>query len=189
LSNDSFHGNGDNRARVAAARTAAERLGIPIGEICIAAPGDEAGAQAVGQLPPGVSSVMCRGRAAVELAARMPQLPWDAFDECPHEDLYDPGRVHVDAFGHVHLCQGISIGNVFQTPLRDICEKFIPDEHPIAGPLLHGGPTELARRHGFAHRERYADACHLCYEARAALRERFPETLAPRQMYGVVTGD
>ena len=30
----------------------------------------------------------------------------------------------------------------------------------------------------------YVDACHLCYEARCALRERFPEHLAPLYVYG-----
>jgi len=29
------------------------------------------------------------------------------------------------------------------------------------------------------------DACHLCYRTRQALLERFPEYLAPRQVYGL----
>ena len=33
--------------------------------------------------------------------------------------------------------------------------------------------------------ERYADACHLCYESCRALRGQFPEVLLPDQMYGV----
>jgi hypothetical protein len=32
---------------------------------------------------------------------------------------------------------------------------------------------------------RYADACHLCYAARAALRRHYPGILAPDQSYGV----
>jgi hypothetical protein len=36
-----------------------------------------------------------------------------------------------------------------------------------------------------SHEESYADACHLCYQARCALRARFPEILTPDQMYGV----
>jgi hypothetical protein len=36
------------------------------------------------------------------------------------------------------------------------------------------------------HSDFYADACHLCYEARITLRERFPQVLKPDQMYGVM---
>jgi hypothetical protein len=110
------------------------------------------------------------------------------FTECPHEDLREPGRVHVDPFGEIHICQGISLGNVLQssTPLREICETYDPDTHPITGPLLAGGPAELVRRFESPHDEAYADACHLCYETRRSLRERFPGILRPDQMYGVI---
>ena len=76
------------------------------------------------------------------------------------------------------------MGNLFESPLREICEAWDPDAHPITGPLLAGGPVELARRHGIPMADRYADACHLCYETRAALRDRFPKELGPVQMYG-----
>jgi hypothetical protein len=59
-----------------------------------------------------------------------------------------------------------------------------PDAHPVIGPLLAGGPAELARRYGLTPKEGYADACHLCYETRLALCERFPDVLTPDQMYG-----
>jgi hypothetical protein len=36
--------------------------------------------------------------------------------------------------------------------------------------------------------ESYADACHLCYETRLELRERFADILMPDQMYAVVEG-
>ena len=92
----------------------------------------------------------------------------------------------MDPFGNLHICQGISIGNLFRTPLKEICETYHPDSHPIAGPLLEGGPAELVRRYGLSHGAAYADACHLCYEARRALRDRFPEILGPDQMYGAL---
>jgi hypothetical protein len=38
--------------------------------------------------------------------------------------------------------------------------------------------------YGLPHGSGYADACHLCYEARTALRARMPEILGPGQMYG-----
>ena len=127
---------------------------------------------------------MYRGRAAVKLSGRARQHPWSEFTACPHEDLREPGRVHVDPLGNLHICQGIIIGNVFQTPLKEICARFNPDAHPITGPLLRGGPIRLVEQYGLAHRAAYADACHLCYEARRDLRERFQEILAPDQVYG-----
>ena len=131
---------------------------------------------------------MYRGRAVEKLAARAGRRPWIDFATCPYEDLREPGRVHVDPLGYVHICQGISLGNLFQTPLEEICASYDPDRHPITGPLLEGGPAELVRRTGLPHAEGYADACHLCYEARRSLRGRFPEILAPDQMYGAVDG-
>ena len=128
---------------------------------------------------------MYRGRAAEKLSGRARQHPWSQFTSCPHEDLRDPGRVHVDPLGNLHLCQGIVIGNLFQTPLKEICERYDPDGHPICGPLLRGGPIELVRCYGLSHHETYADACHLCYEARRDLRDRFPAVLTPDQVYGI----
>jgi hypothetical protein len=128
---------------------------------------------------------MYRGRAAHKLVHLVAQHPWTEFRECPYEDLREPGRVHLDPLGYLHICQGISIGNLFQRPLREICQTYVPESHPIVGPLLKGGPVELVHRYGLSHGERYADACHLCYEARTALRDHFPDALTPDQMYGV----
>jgi hypothetical protein len=119
---------------------------------------------------------------------KAPRRPWTEFGECPHEDLREPGRVHVDPLGYVHICQGLALGNVFRTELREICAAYDPDAHPLVGPLLAGGPAELRRRYELPGEEAYADACHLCYEMRRALRARFPEILAPDQMYGVAGG-
>jgi hypothetical protein len=76
------------------------------------------------------------------------------------------------------------IGNLLQKPLRDIMHSYDADSHPVIGPLLAGGPAELARRYGLDHQPAYADACHLCYHSRKQLRARFSEALAPGQMYG-----
>jgi hypothetical protein len=185
ISRDLFHGNEELERMAENACEAAEQLGIPIGVISIAQPmGSEAEA-AVGQLPLGESGVMYRGRAAEKLVHLVAQIPWTEFRDCPYEDLREPGRVHLDPFGHLHICQGISIGNLFQRPLSEICEKYDPDSHPIVGPILKGGPVELVHRYGLTHNERYADACHLCYQARKELRDQFPEILTPDQMYGV----
>jgi len=131
--------------------------------------------------------VMFRGRAASLLANHAPQQPWRVFDRCTNEDLRDPGRVHVDSFGNVHICQGLVIGNIFETPLPALCTTFDPSMHSICGPLLEGGPAALASEYGVLRAETFADACHLCYETRCAIRARFPRVLAPDQMYGAVS--
>jgi len=81
------------------------------------------------------------------------------------------------------------LGNVFHRSLRELCASYEPENHPIVGPLLNGGPAELRRRYGLELGAGAADACHLCYLARCALRDRFPEVLIPGQMYGVVEDD
>ncbi len=71
--------------------------------------------------------------------------------------------------------------------LHELFENFNPYEHPICGPIMKGGPAELARKYRVKHEESYVDECHLCYDTRLKLRDRFPEILAPNQMYGVLT--
>lgn len=185
ISSDIYHWNERYSQQADAAQQAADRLGIPCGTISVAQPDAANADAAVGQLPAGESCVMYRGRAAEKLAGRTEHHPWETFTECPYEDLRDPGRVHVDPLGNVHICQGIALGNVFQTPLADICAAYDPDAHPITGPLLAGGPVMLVREYGLVHREQYADACQLCDESCRMLRGRFPDILTPDQMYGV----
>lgn len=165
------------------ALVAARYLNIPTGMLSVAQPEAEA-QQSHGQIE-NDSAVMYRGRAAVNLVQKATRYPWESLDSCPHEDLREPGRIHLDPLGNLHICQGISIGNVFEKPLRQICEEYTVDAHPICGPLLGGGPAALVAEYNVPHASAYADACHLCYEARLALRPRFPECLHPDQMYGV----
>jgi hypothetical protein len=161
-------------------------LGIPVGTISIAHPETELVDPAVGQLPTDESGVMYRGRAAEKLVKHASRKSWTEFTECPYEDLVEPGRIHLDPLGYLHICQGISIGNLFEKPLKEICEEYKPEDHPVVGPLLSGGPAELVRQYDLPLKESYADACHLCYTARSMLRERLPNILEPDQVYGLV---
>lgn len=163
---------------------AAKWLGIPTGVITVAQPEEES-KESHSQLEEEESGVMYRGRAAEKLASGAPSHPWEGFDSCPHEDLVEPGRIHLDPLGNLHICQGIVIGNLFEKPLKQICEEYDVDSHPICGLLHSGGPAALVTEYNLEHASRYADACHLCYEARTSLRARFPELLKPDQMYGV----
>lgn len=188
FSSDLYHRNEKLSQQVLNAETAAEKLGIPFRIINIAQPEETNAACAVGQLPEGETGVMYRGRAADKLVDRAEHYPWNQFNACPHETLDDPGRVHVDPFGNLHVCQGISIGNLFHTSLKEICRTYDPVAHPITGPLLKGGPVELVRHYNLPHEGAYADACHLCSTTCRALRSRFPQYLTPDQMYGVANG-
>lgn len=129
--------------------------------------------------------IMFRGRAAEKLVKGMAVQPWTSFTSCPYENMTNPGRIHLDPFGNLHLCQGLVMGNLFERSLKEIVDGYDPATHPIVGPLLAGGPTQLVQHYSLAHDSGYVDACHLCYTARKKLRPRFPTELAPDQMYGV----
>jgi hypothetical protein len=91
--------------------------------------------------------------------------------------------MHLDPFGHLHVCQGLVVGNILEKPLAEIVAEYDPRRHPVVGPLLEGGPLALARRYGMLHADRYADACHFCDHLRRALRTAFPKELGPDQVY------
>lgn len=184
VSSDLYHYSERLSQQSQHARLAAENLGLPVGVISIARP-EESATSCSGQIPSGESAVIFRGRATEKLASDARKYPWEQFTECPFEDLREPGRVHLDPLGNLHICQGISLGNIFKTSLAEICSAYDPDAHPVTGALLAGGPVELVRRYGLSHAEQYADACHLCYQARLALRPRYPNILLPDQMYGI----
>ena len=185
LSSDLFHGEAMMTRAARNAIEAASRLGLPdsvlsveVPEGCATYPQREKGEPITG------GAVRFRGRAVAKLAEGVPRQPWTEFTECPDEDFVDPGRVHVDAFGHVHICQGLLMGNLWQQPLQELVATYDPEAHPIIGPLLEGGPAALVRRNDLPHEDAYIDACHLCYTARDQLRGRFPEFLAPATVYG-----
>jgi len=179
LSSDLYHGEDLEAEKVKNAVEAATKLGI------------EAGIMATCKMPDklvgkrgGVTEIMYRGRAAKKLLKGAPRKPWTEMTKCPHENLASPERVHVDPLGYVHVCQGLSIGNAWQRPFSEIIQSYDASRHPIMKPLVEGGPVALVKKFDLPHKRTYADACHLCYEARLLLRARFPEVLAPSQMYG-----
>ncbi len=185
ISDDAFHSD-DAESPARRATRAALNLGMPAATICIDKPtvivdtrDGEKGEPVVG------GDVMFRGRAAEMLTQGLPTRPWDSFTECPHERLDQPGRVHVDPYGNVHLCQGLSMGNLWETPLSQLVTTYSAAAHPIARALVEGGPARLAKEYNVAHADGYVDACHCCYRVRQALVDRFPQYLAPKQVYGL----
>jgi hypothetical protein len=187
ISDDPFHhGEGeDNPATRALA--AAQKLGITTFAICIEKPFSEAApGEGVDKGCPVIGGgAMFKGRAVDTLTAGLPRRPWRELTQCPHEELKSPSRVHVDPHGHVQLCQGISMGNMWHRTLSLLAREYEAGSHPICGPLVEGGPALLATQYGVDHEEEYVDECHLCYTVRSAIVDRFPEHLAPRQVYGL----
>lgn len=185
VSDDAFHGEDNQGAKNA--MEAARRLNVTVNSICIEKPrvlaprcdAKDKGAPVVG------GGALFKGRAAEKLTEGLPTRPWPGFSECPHEELEKPERVHVDAFGNVHVCQGVSMGNMWKTPLSQLVSRYRAEDHPICGPLVEGGPALLARTYGIEPAEEYVDECHFCFLVRRKLVERFPEYLAPRQVYGL----
>ena len=189
ISNDTFHyeyeGAKENPAKCAS--NAATRLGIPTAEIRIEEPTVKTGiAEQQDKGEPVVGGgVMFKGRAVEKLAGGLPQRWWEEFTECPYEDLKSPKRVHLDSYGNIHLCQGLSMGNMWQTPLSKMVKNYDADSHPICRSLVRGGPALLAKEYKVKHEDKYVDACHFCYLVRLALLDRFPQYLTPRQVYGL----
>jgi len=185
LSSDLYHGENWETEEVRNAAKAAKLLNIKAGVISVKYPNTEAsnikeieGAK--------VSSweIMYKGRASEKLTEKASKKPWREFTKCPYEDFVNQNRVHIDPFGHVHVCQGISIGNAWQKPFSKIIEEYNPYQNPILEPLVRGGPVALVEKFSLSHDDVYADACHLCSAARCMLRDKYPDILVPDQMYG-----
>lgn len=132
-------------------------------------------------------SLRFSGRAADKLAdARYPRTLWESFTRCPHEDFIEVGRLHLDPYGNLFSCQGIVVGNLFESGLKRVVEEYDPDNHPVIGPLIRGGPAELVRQYNLQLEGTFIDACQLCYAARMLLLDDFPDHLKPLQVYGVL---
>ena len=187
LSNDAFHFGDKTENQATIAASAANDLGMHISSIKIELPiasqnfthDGEKGAPVIG------GGVKFRGRAVEKLLSGLPVKPWNDFRRCPYENLENPSRVHVDPYGHVHICQGVSMGNMFEVSLSKIVREYDAQLHPFCGPLIKGGPSELSRALRIIHEEEYVDECHFCYSIRKRAMDRFPAYLAPKQVYGV----
>jgi len=185
LSSDLYHGETWQTEEVENAAKAARELNIKVGILSIKYPkAKDSCPSRIEGAKVGLYELMYKGRATIKLAQEADKKSWRELTECPYEDLVDPERVHVDPLGYVHVCQGISIGNAWQKPFSEIIEEYNAYDNPIVEPLIRGGPVALVEKFGLSHEEVYADACHLCYDARCMLRKKYPHILGPDQMYG-----
>ncbi|UCG70066.1 MAG: radical SAM protein [Thermoplasmata archaeon] len=184
ISDDSFHyEEKENPAKLAQA--AAKKLGMPVGSICIDKPRVDAETNPLKGEPVVRGGALLKGRAVEKLIVDRPKRKFNAFAECPEEDLKNPKRVHLDPLAYVHICQGLVMGNIWEKKLSEMIMNYDAEKHPICGPLLSGGPANLAKKYEVEHKEVYVSACHFCYEVRRKLLDRFPKYLAPRQVYGM----
>ena len=185
VSNDTFHYENVDESLSKIAEKASKNLKLPVGTICIDEPtvkideAQEKGEPVIG------GGAMFKGRAVETLIKDLPKRPWEELKECPHEDFKGLGRIHIDSFGNAHICQGLSIGNFWETPLSELIKNYRADSHPICDPLNQGGPAQLVRKFDVEHEDQYVDECHLCYHTRLSLIDKFPQYLTPKQVYGL----
>jgi len=186
ISNDAFHSGENVNSPASIAIRAAKNLGIPVNSISIDKPQIKCENPTRKKGEPVIGGdVMFRGRAADKLAVNLPAIAWNEFDSCEHEELENPERVHIDSYGNVQICQGISIGNWRQHPLSEIIKNYDALSHPIARYLINGGPAMLSVHYQTTHKKGYIDACQFCYEIRKKLIDKFPQFLAPKQVFGL----
>ncbi len=186
ISDDPFHSDREDSPGKLAL-TAARDLGFTASPIHIDGPTVEKEKSGTGEKGAPVigGGTLFKGRAAEKLTLGLPRKNRLEFDECKREELVSPKRVHVDPFGNVHICQGISMGNMWKTPLSTLVSEYDGSKHPVVSCLLKGGPALLAETYEVCGDERFVDECHLCFAARKALVRRFPEYLTPGQVYGI----
>jgi hypothetical protein len=184
ISEDTFHQNDSSESSASMVKTAAKELGLNINSICIekptlSLPSEKKGESVIG------GGVLLKGRAVEKLVDGLATKPVEQLIECKYEELDNPKRVHIDCFGSVQVCQGISIGNLWEVPLSKIIKNYHAQDHPICGPLLEGGPYKLAVQSKIDSSKGFVDECHFCYTVRNQLLNKYPEQLTPLQVYGI----
>lgn len=183
ISNDVFHYEEPN-SPASFAFAAAQDLGIPASAISIEKPqkagscNNEKGKPIVG------GKLMFRGRAAEKLTKDLPETNKEDLQTCPYEELVSPKRVHIDCYGHIHLCQGLTMGNMNTKPLSKLILEYNYNLHPICNYLQNGGPHLLAKQYNIDIKDKCVDECHYCYLIRSNLINKFPQYLTPKQVYG-----
>ena len=149
ISDDAYHGSGETPGSTTIARRAAEELGIPVAYISVSGPDSSDSPAMRPQLSAEDTTVCYRGRAAEKLAPLVRHQPWDRFTACPWEDLRQPERVHVDSMGNLHICQGLSIGNLLESS----------PEHRSWETTIRT-PTRLSARCSTAARQHWSGSMH-----------------------------
>jgi hypothetical protein len=118
LSSDLYHGDEWITDNVRNAVEAAKALNLKTGIIAVAYPHAKTPCpKEIEGIKVDLWELMYRGRACAKLADKESKKSWREFTKCPYEDFTNQERVHIDPFGYVHVCQGITIGNLWKKNL------------------------------------------------------------------------
>jgi hypothetical protein len=128
---------------------------------------------------------MMVGRATERIPINEQFDDWQSSNTCPFKELDNPESIFIDPYGNTQICQGITIGNIWASPLKEIMDQRNIYSHPIYGPLIRNGPKGIIEEYDLSPLSGYIDACHLCYKTRQMLLDRFPEFLSPLQVYNL----
>ena len=136
------------------------------------------------------------GRAIFKLQSHTPQLSLDAAmnDPCECEDktcsvhdLTDCSFYDVGAEGKVFICAGFAYpGSLRNMEFTDIVNKENMLRHPLIAAFQARGVRGLldaASAEGYSTKEYYTSKCHVCWDCRNFLRQRFPDILTPPHAY------
>jgi len=186
VSNDSLHYKNPWTSPANKAIFAARELGIHTTLVHITPPGSP---DSIPITAPRADQIdeprfMYTGRAAGIIAEQEPGVDWTTFTSCPRNDLGDPDRVYIDAYGFVQICPGIAIGNACQVPLQEILPNYDVQEHPVLRILDEKGPAGLIEKPELPASTKVVDACHGCFYSRKQLIDKYPDSLGPRHVYG-----
>jgi organic radical activating enzyme len=112
------------------------------------------------------------GRAAGKLAQAIADKEVEQISQenCKKAFL-DSKSIHIDPYGNVFngVCSGIIIGNIEETPLDELWQKFNPAQGEFLKVLFKNGPAGLeenATKSEYKKRRYYTNKCHLCSDLR-----------------------
>ena len=187
ISNDSYHYKSTGTTPAQNALKVSRDLGLPVSQIRVSSEfsEDHTPVEPIETLPSINRPLRYQGRASESLTQGLTLSSWRTFSHCPLNEIDEPNSIYIDPYGNVQICPGINIGNTGETPLAELITAYSAADHPFYGSIAQGGPALLSEAYGFVHGVGYVDACHMCYTIRQQLRERFPDYLAPRQVYGL----
>jgi MoaA/NifB/PqqE/SkfB family radical SAM enzyme len=187
ISDDRYHYKNVEKSPARKVIEAAIKLGLPTTRIVIGeynlperAPLLENNRLIVETLP-----LMMVGRATERIPINEQFDDWQSSNTCPFKELDNPESIFIDPYGNTQICQGITIGNIWASPLKEIMDQRNIYSHPIYGPLIRNGPKGIIEEYDLSPLSGYIDACHLCYKTRQMLLDRFPEFLSPLQVYNL----
>jgi len=186
VSNDSIHYQKPETSPANRALAAARKLGIPTTLVSISPPGFAENVPAPTHIADRIDELrfMYAGRASETFAEQEAGIELTSLTSCPRNDLADPARVYIDAYGFVQICPGIAIGNACQDPLQEILPNYDVTRHEILGELYKNGPARLIEISRLPKSTKIVDPCHGCFSSRKQLIDQYPDELGPRYVYG-----